>query len=80
TTSSTVPAALTTSGVTNDGKLTLGFNRARSGMNYLVEVSTDLQTWTTAAVNPGTVGELVTWTDTLANAPRRFARLRVTFP
>jgi hypothetical protein len=80
TTSSTVPAALTTGGVTGDGKLTLAFNRARNGVNYLVEVSTDLQNWTTAAVNPGNPGELVTWTDTLANAPRRFARLRVVQP
>lgn len=80
TTSSPVPAALTTGGVTADGKLTLGFNRASSDIDYVVEVSTDLQNWTTAVVNPGNAGDLVTWTDTLANAPRRFARLRVAFP
>lgn len=59
------------------GRLALTFRRARADLRYVVEVSEDLKTWTSAAVNPGTVGGDVTWTDTGTPSPRRFARLRV---
>lgn len=74
------PADSTTAIVNNH--LTLTFNRARNELNYLVEISSDLATWSTLATNPGTVGQSVTITDTAVlpstGPPRRFMRLRVT--
>jgi beta-glucanase (GH16 family) len=61
-----------------NGKLSLSFMRSRPAVTYSVECSSDLSTWTTLATNPGTVGALVTVTDTAAATPARFLRLRIT--
>ncbi len=64
-------------------RLEISFLRARGELNYLVEATSDLVTWTTIATNPGTVGQSVTVTDTVdipAGSPRRFVRLRVSSP
>jgi hypothetical protein len=63
--------------------LTLTFKRARPAaeLTYTVQASSDLATWTDLEVNPGTVGQNVTVTDSPpAGATRRFLRLRVTLP
>jgi hypothetical protein len=63
-----------------NGRATIAFNRAHAEITYAVEASSDLETWTVVATNPGNVGELVSVEDTGgANAPRRFLRLAVTF-
>jgi hypothetical protein len=58
------------------------FNRARSELTYRVEVSNDLNSWTTLEMNPGNVGEAVTVTDTveIGSQPSRFMRLEVLAP
>ena len=61
------------------GKLELTFTRARSDVTYLVEGSSDLQTWSTLATNPGVVGQSVTVQDTASSTPR-FLRLQITQP
>ena len=61
-----------------DRRLTLTFQRARDDLDYIVQGSSDLSTWTDIALNPGTVGTAVTVTDTApADAARRFLRLKV---
>lgn len=59
---------------------TLGieFLRARDDVDYIVESSDDLQTWTRVATNPGAVGESVT-VPAPAGPPRErtFLRLRI---
>ncbi len=64
--------------------LVLSFLRARSGLTYTVEASSTLapDSWTVIATNPGTVSPTVpvTVTDSVAPAPSRFLRLRVTAP
>ena len=64
--------------------LTLTFLRARSDLTYEIQASSDLAAWQTIATNPGTVSAStpLTFTDSisLATAPRRFLRLRVTPP
>jgi len=62
------------------GRLKLNFLRARAELTYTVESSSDLTTWTTVQVNPGTVGNLVDVLDTTVidpTYPRRFLRLSV---
>ncbi len=69
---------------TSGNRLTLTFFRAVGNLTYIVEASPDLASWTTVAINPGSVGQSVTVTDTVdlpsMNAARRFIRLRVTSP
>ncbi len=62
--------------------LTLTFNRGRADVTYLVEGSSDFSTWSTVALNPGSVGQSVTVTDAVnvASGERRLLRLRVTSP
>ncbi len=74
-----VPGNLPEVGIDGAGHLTLGFYRASIDVNYIVEVSNDLVTWTPAATNPGTAGSLVQFVDesALQGQTRRFARLRV---
>ncbi len=66
----------------SQGRLTLTFLRARTGITYVVEGSDSAGgPWGAVATNPGTVGEIVTVTDTAPlSADRRFLRLRVTNP
>ena len=63
-------------------RLQITFFRSRGDLDYFVEGSSDLQTWTVLATNPGEFGPL--WPETtvldpvsLAESPRRFLRLRV---
>lgn len=66
-------------GLTNDSppRFQIVFDRSPdSSLIYSVEASSDLQTWTTIAVNPGQPGTSVTVTDS-PSGPRRFLRLRV---
>lgn len=55
------------------------FDRLRADVDYVVERSSDLSTWTTLATNPGAVGQRVTVPDHADNseAPRRFLRVRL---
>ena len=69
-------------GATGTLQLTfLTFLRARADITYIVEGSSDLQTWQSLAVNPGTVGATVTVFDVPPlGATRRFLRLRMSVP
>ena len=63
--------------------LTLTFFRAlpASELTYTVQASSDLTAWSDLAVNPGTVGQDITVTDSPpAGASRRFLRLKVAAP
>jgi hypothetical protein len=62
--------------INENRRLTLTFMRARTELTYTVEGSDDLISWSDLAVNPGSVGETVTVTDT-TTAPARFLRLKV---
>lgn len=55
------------------------FDRLRADVDYVVERSSDLATWTTLATNPGAVGQSVTVADDPAASgqPRRFLRVRL---
>ncbi len=65
-------------------RLSLSFLRARADVSYVVESSDDLIRWTHVVTNPGSVGEVVTVTDSADLAAlatsRRFLRLRLTSP
>lgn len=65
--------------LSGDSKLQLTFHRARAELTYEVLASGDLTTWSVLATNPGTAGQQVTVTDTVALTAgvRRFLRLRV---
>ena len=67
---------------TGSGYLTLTFLRARPDATYIVQASSDLDSWSNVAVNPGTVGQTATVTDTepLSSTPRRFIRLKISSP
>ena len=57
------------------------FFRARPELNYIIEASSGLSTWTTLTTNPGSVGSTVTYTDTPPyGTTKRFLRLRVNQP
>jgi alpha-tubulin suppressor-like RCC1 family protein len=59
-------------------RITLTFLRARQDVDYTVQGSNDLSTWTDITTNPGSVGTAVSVTDTSpADAPVRFMRLKV---
>jgi Cytochrome c peroxidase len=62
-----------------DHRLSLTFTRHRPDIDYTVEASGDLVTWTVIATNPVPVGEKATVLDPvpLIDSPRRFLRLRV---
>jgi alpha-tubulin suppressor-like RCC1 family protein len=61
-----------------NGRLALTFMRARGDLTYTVQGSNDLVTWSDLEVNPGTIGEAVTVTDTApTSAKKRFIRLKV---
>lgn len=67
----------------SEGLVQITFTRARSDLNYYVDASDDLLTWSVLATNPGAVGETVTVTDFVpltTSTPRRFLRLRVETP
>jgi hypothetical protein len=58
--------------------LALTFMRARGDLTYTVQGSNDLVTWSDLEVNPGTIGEAVTVTDTApTSTPKRYIRLKV---
>jgi alpha-tubulin suppressor-like RCC1 family protein len=64
--------------VNADGRLALTFMRARGDLTYTVQGSNDLVTWSDLEVNPGTIGEAVTVTDTApTSTPKRYIRLKV---
>ena len=60
--------------------LYLTYTKARSGLGYSVQTSTDLQTWTTAGVNQGGPGPIVTASVPIGLIGKRFLRLIVTLP
>lgn len=63
--------------------LTITFDRARSDVNYIVEVSPDLVEWTEIAFAPVAPGSSQTVIDNVAldaSHPKRFMRLRVSPP
>lgn len=62
------------------GVASFTFARLRSNLNYLVELSTDLENWTVIAENPGTVGGDVTVTHSSSGSSRFFLRLKVAIP
>lgn len=67
----------------NGSNLEFSFYRARNAANatYTVQSSTDLVTWTDQAVNPGTVGTMVTYLQTFQGlGDRLFLRLKVQLP
>ncbi len=60
--------------------LRLTFTRHRADLDYAVEASGDLASWTTITTNPGAVGVETTVSDPVplsSDNPRRFLRLRV---
>ena len=59
--------------------LQITFTRLQPDLDYAVEASSDLVSWTDVPFAPPTVGETITVSDTvsLAEATRRFLRLRV---
>ncbi len=60
------------------GAPAITFDRVRADVDYVVERSTDLATWTPLTTNPGVVGQAVTVNDPTADgAPRRFLRVRI---
>ncbi|NQX02788.1 hypothetical protein HQ447_19180 [bacterium] len=71
------PSDLPTLSRTMAGQLIFTFKRARADLTYQVQATSDLLgTWQVLQTNPGTVGEIVTVTDTPpANVPQRFLRL-----
>jgi alpha-tubulin suppressor-like RCC1 family protein len=61
-----------------NGRLALTFMRARGDLTYTVQGSNDLVTWSDLEVNPGTIGETTTVTDTApTSTPKRYIRLKV---
>lgn len=64
--------------------LQVRFLRARADLTYTVEGSSDLLTWTAIAMNPGTVGQMVTVSDMVPlsspTTERRFLRIRISSP
>ncbi len=63
------------------GAPAITFDRLRADVDYIVERSDDLVTWTTLATNPGVVGQRITVPDPgAAEAPRRFLRVRLAVP
>jgi len=63
---------------TFNSRLRLTYTRHRPDLDYTVEASSDLVTWTSLATNSGPLGAETTVTDTvsLTESPRRFLRLR----
>ncbi|MBC8125999.1 MAG: Ig-like domain-containing protein [Gloeobacteraceae cyanobacterium ES-bin-144] len=77
TTSEPTPPGLGPNGV----PVSLTFKRSRPELNYIIESSANLSTWTTLVTNLGTVGGNVTYTDTPPpGTTKRFLRLRVIQP
>jgi hypothetical protein len=60
--------------------LALSFRRARPDVTYTVQASDTLGSWTDVAVNPGTPGATVIYTDPVvpSSRPTRFLRLKMT--
>jgi acetyl esterase/lipase len=80
TTASSRPSVLHSISVDSPRRSVLTFNRTRSDVTYEVLASSDLSTWKVIAVNPGTVGQSVTVTDSveLTTGVSRFLRVRAT--
>ncbi|MDR3457203.1 MAG: fibronectin type III domain-containing protein [Verrucomicrobiae bacterium] len=62
------------------GNLTFTFPRARADVTYVVQGSTNLQSWVDLNTNLGTVGQNVIFTDPVTNRARHFLRLKITQP
>jgi hypothetical protein len=62
------------------GSLDFAFFRARADLNYVVERSGNLIDWNTFSTNPGSVGGVVTISDTIVPGEKHFYRLRTTQP
>jgi hypothetical protein len=63
-----------------NGNLTFSFPRARSDVTYIVQGSTNLQSWSDLNTNLGTFGQNIIFTDPVTNNSRHFLRLKVTQP
>jgi hypothetical protein len=72
--------ALVAVGRDSSGNLTFTFLRARSDVTYIVQGSTNLQSWVGLNTNPGTAGQNVIFAEPVTNTPRHFLRLEVTQP
>jgi len=72
--------ALFVAGRDGSGDLTCAFFRAHSDVTYIVQGSTNLQSWYGLSTNPGTVGQNCLFPDPLANYSQHFLRLEVTDP
>jgi len=57
----------------------LSYRKFHSDVNYAVEASTDLQTWSTSGVNQGAGSFPIAW-KSIAGVPQMFLRLRVSPP
>ena len=80
TTASSRPSVQHSISIDSPRRSVLTFNRTRSDVTYEVLASSDLSTWTVIAVNPGTVGQSVTVTDSveLKSGVSRYLRVRTT--
>lgn len=78
------PVASTLSGNGADQRLTLAFSRKgyAPGLQYTIQSSTDLVTWTDLQTVPPDYPKTFTFTDSVVvtSTPRRFLRVRVTAP
>ena len=76
---SATPLVTSTSILNSNSHLTVRYTRHRPDLDYTVEASSDLVTWTSVATNSGPLGAETTVTDPvpLTDSPRRFLRLRV---
>ena len=72
--------ALTIAGRDASGSLIFTFLRARGDVTYIIQDSTNLQSWTDLNTNPGIAGQNAVYTDFVTNAPRHFLRLKVAQP
>jgi len=62
------------------GSLDFSFFRARADVSYVVERSTNLSGWSLFSNNPGSVGGVVTISDTIVPGENHFYRLRTSQP
>jgi hypothetical protein len=72
--------ALFIAGRNASGGLTCGFFCAHSDVTYLIQGSTNLQSWSNLSTNPGTVGQNCVFPDPLTHYASHFLRLEVTDP
>jgi hypothetical protein len=72
--------ALIVVGQDTGGNLTFNFFRAQPDVTYIIQGSTNLQSWVDLNTNPGTVGQNIIFTDSRTNSSSHFLRLKVTQP